>query len=377
MTPFRVDWTADAVEPVLACVRGYRFPPSPEGEGWRYGCDAGFLRGLCAHWAEGYDWRAAVERLNRFPQFLATVDGVELHFVHIVGEAGGRRPLLLTHGWPGSHREFWKVAEALAFPSRHGGEAGDAFDLVIPSLPNFGFSAHPARTIDPRRCAALLDGLMTGVLGYGRYLAHGGDWGALVTSMLGLHHAEHVAAIHLTMLFPRPAAAPETPEELSWASVMGEIEQSMGGYRHLQGSRPQSLSWAVGDSPVAQAAWIVERYHDWSDRTGRAFEAVFSREELLDTVMVYVMTGAFHSSIRFYAAAREAGLRTLSPGQRVEVPTAFARFPDPLHPWPPQGYAEKGFNVSRWTGMAYGGHFAALEAPDLLIGDLRDWARAV
>ena len=376
MTPFRVDWTADAVEPVLARVRSTRFPPSPEGEGWRYGCDAGFLRGLCAHWADGYDWRAAVERLNRFPQFLATVDGVELHFVHVVGEAGGRRPLLLTHGWPGSHREFWEVADALAFPSRHGGDAGDAFDLVIPSLPNFGFSAHPARTIDPRRCAALLDGLMTGVLGYGRYLAHGGDWGALVTSMLGLHHAEHVAAIHLTMLFPRPAAAPESQEELSWASAMEGIEQSMGGYRHLQGSRPQSLSWAVGDSPVAQAAWIVERYHDWSDRRGRAFEAVFSREALLDTVMVYVMTGAFHSSIRFYAAAREAGLRTLPPGCRVEVPTAFARFPDPLHPWPPRGYAEKGFNVSRWTEMAHGGHFAALEAPDLLIGDLRDWARA-
>ena len=375
MTPFRVDWTADAVEPVLDRVRAYRFPPVPEGEGWRYGCDAAFLRGLCAYWAGGYDWRAAVERLNRFPQFLATVDGVELHFVHVVGEAGGRRPLLLIHGWPGSHREFWKVAEALAFPSRHGGDAGDAFDLVIPSLPNFGFSAKPARTIDQRRCADLLDGLMTEVLGYGRYLAHGGDWGALVTAMLGLHHADHVTSIHLTMLFPRPAAAPETPDELLWASAMQGIEQSMGGYRHLQGSRPQSLSWAVGEEPVAQAAWIVERYHDWSDLTERPFEAVFSREELLDTVMIYVMTGAFHPSIRFYAAAMEAGLRSLPPGCRVEVPTAFARFPDPLHPWPPRGYAEKGFNVSRWTEMAHGGHFAALENPGPLVQDLREWAR--
>ena len=376
MTPFRVDWTADIVEPVLDRVRACRFPPVPEGEGWRYGCDAAFLHALCAYWADGYDWRAAVERLNRFPQFLATVDGVELHFVHVVGEAGGARPLLLTHGWPGSHREFWKVAEALAFPSRHGGRAEDAFDLVIPSLPNFGFSAKPARTIDPRRVAALFDGLMTGVLGYGRYLAHGGDWGALVTALLAFHHPEHVRAIHLTMLFPRPAATPATPDELLWASAMQGIEQSMGGYRHLQGSRPQSLSWAVGDSPLAQAAWIVERYHDWSDLTERPFEQAFSREELLDTVMVYVMTGAFHTSIRFYSAAMEAGLRSLPLGRRVEVPTAFACFPDPLHPWPPRAYAEQGFNVSRWTVMPRGGHFAALEAPDLLIEDLRGWARA-
>ena len=375
MTPFRVDWTADTVDPVLERVRAYRFPPVPAGEGWRYGCDATFLRELCDHWADGYDWQAAVERLNRFPQFLAAVDGVELHFVHVVGEAAGRCPLLLTHGWPGSHREFWKVAEALAFPSRHGGRAEDAFDLVIPSLPNFGFSAKPAHTIDPSGAAHLLDRLMTEVLGYGRYLAHGDDWGALVTAMLGLHHADHVAAIHLTMLFPRPGAAPETPEELQWASAMQGIEQSMGGYRHLQGSRPQSLSWAVGEDPVAQAAWIVERYHDWSDRAERPFEQVFSREELLDTVMIYVMTGAFHSSIRFYSAALEAGLRTLPPGRRVEVPTAFARIPDPLHPWPPRSYAERGFNVSRWTAMPRGGHFAALESPDLLTQDIREWAR--
>jgi pimeloyl-ACP methyl ester carboxylesterase len=376
MIPFRVNWTAEAVERVLDLVRAYRFPPVPEAEGWRYGCDAGFLRGFCAYWTEGYDWRAGMERLNRFPQFLAEVDGVELHFVHLVGEAVGRRPLLLTHGWPGSHREFWEVAEKLAFPSRHGGRTQDAFDLVIPSLPNFGFSAKPERTIDQRATAALLDGLMTRVLGYGRYHAHGGDWGALVTSQLALHHAEHLRAIHLTMMFPHPTAQPETPEEERWADAMRRLEQPMRGYSHLQGSRPQSLSWAVGDSPVGQAAWILERFHDWADLRDRAFEEVFSREELLDTLMIYVMTGAFHSSIRFYSAATEAGLRSLSPGQRVDVATAFACFPDPLHPWPPRSYVEKGFNVSRWTAMPRGGHFPALEAPDLLVEDLREWARS-
>ena len=375
MTPFRVDWTDGTVEPVLDRVRRHEFAPAPAGEGWRYGCDAGFLREFSRFWAEDYDWRAAAERLNCFPQFVAEVDGVEIHFLHLVGEAQGKRPLLMSHGWPGSHREFWKVAEPLAFPSRHGGRAEDAFDLVIPSLPNFGFSAKPAETIDQRRVAALFDGLMTRVLGYRRYRAHGGDWGALITALLGLHHAPSLEAIHLTMLFPRPGAAPDTEEEKAWAAKFPGIEQRLGGYRHLQGSKPQSLSWAVGNSPVGQAAWILERFHDWSDRRERPFEAVFSREDLLDNIMIYVMTGAFHSSIRFYAAAMEGGFRSLPPGVRVEVPTAFACFPDPLHPWPPRGFAEQGFNVTRYTPMPHGGHFAALEAPDLLVADLREWAR--
>ncbi|MFC0407326.1 epoxide hydrolase family protein [Roseomonas elaeocarpi] len=374
MTPFRVDWTAEAVAPVLDRIRRYRFPPAPAGEGWRYGTDAAFLRDFCRHWAEEYDWRAAVDRLNRFPQFTATVDGVALHFVHLVGEAGGRRPLLLSHGWPGSIREFWRVAEPLAFPSRHGGRAEDAFDLVIPSLPNFGFSAKPEQTIDQRRTADLFHSLMTEVLGYRRFRAHGGDWGALVTSLLALDHPDSVEAIHLTMLFPKPATPPRTEEEKAWAAKQPAIEQGMGAYRHLQGTKPQSLSWLVGDCPVAQAAWILERYHDWSDRRDRPFEQVFTRKELIDTVMIYHMTGAFHSSIRFYSAAMEAGLREMPAGRRVEVPTAFACFPDPLHPWPPRAYAETAYNVARWTPMPRGGHFSALEAPELLVEDLRAWA---
>ncbi|WP_294642506.1 epoxide hydrolase family protein [uncultured Aureimonas sp.] len=371
-----MNWSAAEVEDVLARVRAYRFPPVPKGEGWRYGCDAAFLQDFCRTWTERYDWRAAVDRLNRFPQFTAEVDGVDLHFVHVVGEAEGRRPLLMTHGWPGSHREFWKVIEPLAFPSRHGGRAEDAFDVVVPSLPNFGFSAKPEKTVDQRQTALLFDRLMRNVLGYARYHAHGGDWGALVTGLLALERPGSLHAIHLTMMFPAPAAPPESAEEMAWAKAMEGIEREKGGYRHLQGSKPQSLSWVVGDDPVAQAAWILERYHDWADLRERCFEDVFDRDELLDTIMIYVMTGAFPSSIRFYSAAQEAKLRTLPEGRRIEVPTAFARFPDPLHPWPPRSQAEKGYAaITRWTAMAHGGHFSALEAPELLVGDLREWAR--
>ena len=375
MRPFAVDWTADAVGTVLDRVRAYRFPPVAADEGWKRGCDATFLRSFCDWWIDGYDWRAAVARLNRFPQFVETVDGVDIHFVHVVGEANGARPLLLTHGWPGAHREFWRVVEPLAFPSRFGGVAADAFDLVIPSLPNFGFSAHPAATIDPRGAASLFHRLMTDVLGYGRYRAHGGDWGALVTGLLALDHPSHLDGIHLTMLLPMPADAPGGAEEQAWAAAEKPIERALGGYRHLQATKPQSLSWLAQDNPVGQAAWILERFHDWADLRESPFDEAFAREDLLDIIMIYVMTGAFHSSIRFYAAAAEADLRTLHPGQRIGVPTAFACFPDPLHPWPPRSYAEKGYAVSRWTVMPHGGHFAALEAPDLLVEDLRGFAR--
>jgi len=194
-TPFEITWDEAAVGRLLDRVRAYEFPPAPEGGGWKHGCDPSFLRDLCAYWSEGYDWRAAVANLNRWPQFIAEVDGFALHFVHVVGETEGRRPLLLSHGWPSSTFEFWEVIEPLAFPSRHGGRAEDAFDLVIPSLPGFGYSEKPKRLIDQRETARLFDRLMTGVLGYDRYLAQGGDWGALVTAMLGLNHADHARAI--------------------------------------------------------------------------------------------------------------------------------------------------------------------------------------
>jgi pimeloyl-ACP methyl ester carboxylesterase len=374
MKPFRVAWSSEEIEPVLDRVRAYRFPPSYRGDGWRHGCDADFLRRLCDYWTEVYDWRAAVARLNRFPQFIAEVDGVALHFVHLVGEAEGRRPLLMNHGWPGSHREFWKVAEPLAFPSRHGGRTEDAFDLVIPSLPNFGFSGRPDPAVDPRQAAALFDRLMMEI-GYRHYHSHGGDWGAQVTTFLGLDHADHVAGLHMTMLYPYPAASAETHEEKRWAAEMRAMERALCGYAHLQGTRPQSLSWAVGDSPVGQAAWIVERFHDWADLAERPFAAVFSMEDLIDTVMIYVMSGAFNSALRFYSVDIERGLDRLPEGRRVEAPAAFTWFRDPLQPRPPRSYVEKGYRVARWSEMARGGHFPAMEVPGLLVEELRAWAR--
>ncbi len=383
-TPFKVQWDEPVVAHVLARVAAYPYPPAPEGGGWRYGCDADYLKALVAHWIGGYDWRAAEAELNRYPQFIAPVKdkkGVEafdIHFVHVVGEAGGKRPLLITHGWPGSHYEFWDVIDKLAFPSRHGGEATDAFDLVIPSIPGYGFSSKPKKPFGQRATARVFNTLMTEVLGYDQYLAQGGDWGGLVTGFLGLDHPAHVKAIHLNMMGLRSAAPPQGEAEIAWAQQGQAAQQAFGAYFQLQASRPQSLAWAMADNPVGQAAWIVERFHDWSDLRAKAFEDVYSFDRLLTNIMIYVMNGAFTTSVWYYRALFEEGAAALPPGQRVETPTAFANFPgEALYKSPPRSYAERAYNVSRWTEMPRGGHFAAMEEPDLYVDDVRAWAREV
>jgi microsomal epoxide hydrolase len=379
VTPFTVDWNAAAVEPVLETVRRYPWPSAPDvPDGWAYGCDGAYLRRLCEHWTSAWDWRGAVTTLNRWPQFTARIEEFDIHFVHVVGEAGGQRPLILSHGWPGSHYEFWDAIDKLAFPSRHGGEAADAFDLVIPSLPGFGFSSKPARPFGQRGTARLFNTLMTRVLGYDRYLAQGGDWGALVTSCLGFDHGAHVRAIHLNMMGLRPPGGPASPEEQAWFARSAGAMDMLGAYFRLQASKPQSLAWLGAGNPVGQAAWIVERFYDWCDRQSAPFEEVFTLDQLIINVMIYVMTGSFTTGAWYYRALMEGGGIALAEGQRCETPTAFANFPgEALYAAPPRSYAERAYNIERWTDMPRGGHFAAMEQPDLFVEDVRAWARQV
>jgi len=375
--PFAVAWHAAHVGKVLEQVEAYPWPPAPDVEdGWAYGCDAGYLRRLCDHWLDGYDWRAAVHDLNRYPQFTARIEDFDIHFVHVVGEAEGRRPLILSHGWPGSHFEFWGAIDKLAWPSRHGGDPADAFDLVIPSLPGFGFSSKPARPFGQRQTARLFNTLMTETLGYGRYFAQGGDWGSLVTSALAYDHPQNVRAIHLNMLGFRPPGGPKGEAEAAWMTRQGAAMDAMGAYFRLQVSKPQSLAWLGAGNPVGQAAWIVERFYDWSDRRTKPFEQVFSLEQMLTNAMIYIMTGSFTTGAWYYRALMEGGAVPLKEGERCETPTAFANFPgEALYSAPPRSYAERAYNIVRWTEMPRGGHFAAMEEPDLFVDDVRAWAR--
>lgn len=376
-TPFEVCWADADVAVVLDQVRAYPWPAIPEvADGWVYGCDGAYLRALCTHWTDAYDWRGAVADLNRFPQFTARVEDFDLHFLHVVGEADGRRPLILTHGWPGSHYEFWDAIEKLAFPSRHGGNAADAFDLVIPSLPGFGFSSKPARPVGQRTTARLFNTLMTDVLGYPAYLAQGGDWGALVTSWLGYDHGANARAIHLNMMGLRPAGPPQSEAEIAWIQRQQGMSEVLGAYFRLQASKPQSLAWMGAGNPVGQAAWIVERFHDWSDLRDKSLDEAYPKDKLITNIMLYVMTGSFATGAWYYRGFMEEGGIVLPEGRRCETPTAFANFPgEPLYMAPPRTWAERAYNISRWTEMPRGGHFAAMEEPDLFVEDVRAWGR--
>jgi microsomal epoxide hydrolase len=377
--PFEVAWTEVQVGAVLDKVRAYDWPPIPAvPDGWGYGCDAGYLKALCAHWTGAYDWRAVVKDLNRFPQFTARIEDYDIHFLHVVGEVGGKRPLIVTHGWPGSHYEFWGAIEKLAFPSKFGGKAEDAFDVVVPSLPGFGFSSKPTRPIGQRTTARLFNMLMTDVLGYETYLAQGGDWGAMVTSWLARDHGVHARAIHLNMLGFRPSDGPQTDDERAWAERQAMAANMMGAYLRLQVSKPQSIAWMAGGNPVGQAAWIVERFHDWSDLSKGDLDTVYGKDALLTNVMIYVMTDSFATGAWYYRGLIEEGGLAFAPGERVETPTAFANFPgEPLYQAPPRSFAERAYNVTRWSEMPRGGHFAAMEEPDLYVDEVRAWAREV
>jgi pimeloyl-ACP methyl ester carboxylesterase len=379
--PFEVSWSEAQVGAVLGQVRAYPWPPVPEVPpeglgGWAYGCDAGYLRGLCDHWTKAYDWRAAIADLNRFPQFTARVEDFDLHFLHVVGEAGGKRPLIVTHGWPGSHYEFWQAIEKLAFPSRFGGQASDAFDLVIPSLPGFGFSSKPKRPVGQRTTARLFNTLMTQVLGYESYLAQGGDWGAMVTSWLGRDHGAHARAIHLNMLGFRPHGGPTGEAEIAWAQRQAGAMDVMGAYFRLQVSKPQSIAWMGAGNPVGQAAWIAERFHDWSDLSKKSLDEAYPKDRLLTNIMLYVMTDSFATGAWYYRGLVEEGGLAFEPGERCETPTAFANFPgEPLYQAPPRSFAERAYNIVRWSDMPRGGHFAAMEEPDLFVDEVRAWAK--
>ena len=374
---FKVEWSSQQIADIRARLADYPWPPIAHvDDGWAYGCDPKYLKTLCDHWQDRFDYSAAQALLNRYPQFTVPIEDFDMHFVHVVGEAGGKRPLLLSHGWPGSHFEFWDCIEKLAFPSRFGGSAADAFDLVIPSLPGFGFSSKPTKPFGQRGTARLFNTLMTKVLGYDRYLAQGGDWGSVVTSALGVDFPDHVRAIHLNMIPLRPAGGPTTPEEVAWATAQPAAMDQFGAYFRLQASKPQSLAWLGAGNPVGQAAWIVERFYDWSDRTNKPFENVFSKDQMIINALIYYTTQSFTTGAWYYRAMSEGGSIRLEDGKRCETPTAVANYPgEAIYKTPPQSWVGRAYNVTRWTDMPRGGHFAAMEEPDLFVADLREWGR--
>ena len=376
-TPYRIHVPDETLDHIMDRVRAYRWHEMPDDGGWGYGTNMDWLREICAYWADGYDWRAAEAELNRLPHFMAEVDGQPIHYIHEKGSGPAPMPLIITHGWPGSVAEFTDVIGPLAHPEQYGRAAEDAFDVIAPSLPGFGFSGKPARPMGPRRIAGLFARLMDG-LGYDGYLAQGGDWGGAVSTWLGFDHAPACKAVHVNILIVRTPDGGQTDEERAWLDRFTREQALEEGYRTQQATKPQTLSYAMMDSPVGVAAWILEKFHGWSDLDRGGLEDVYGRDWLLTNVMIYLVTGTFNTASWIYYGRRLEGGRILSPdGRRVEVPTGCAVFPKELLSWPPRSYAERLYNVTQWTEMPRGGHFAAREEPDLLVDDIRAFARGL
>jgi microsomal epoxide hydrolase len=381
MKPFKIDVAQATLDAIRAKVRAYEWHEMPRGDGlegsWAYGANLDFMRELCAYWVDGYDWRKAEAELNRFPQFTAQVDDLELHFYFEKGSGPAPKPLILSHGWPGSVFEFVHIIDRLAHPEKHGGDVADAFTVVVPSLPGYGWSGKPKRPIGPRRTAALFDKLMTQVLKLPGYIAQGGDWGSAISAYMSYEGAECRAA-HLNMMgWASPGVGPQTDEEKAFAMKAAQLFEMEGAYFREQTTKPQTLSYGMMDSPVGVAAWIVEKFHGWSDcRNG--FENAYTKDQLLTNVMIYLVTRSFNTATWMYRGrAEEAFMNPLPQGARLEKPTGLAVFPVDIIPFPPRTQVERAVNVARWDQFEAGGHFAALERPDELVESIRAFVRGL
>ena len=376
--PFQFYVADDVLEAIKERVATYPWHEMPNDGGWDYGTNMDYLKELCAYWVNEFDWRAQEKRLNSFSHFIAPIDDIKMHFIYEQGSGDAPMPLMISHGWPGSVAEFFNLIEPLAHPERFGGDPRDSFTVIAPSLPGFGFSGRPPRPYGPRKMAAMINKLMTKTLGFQNYLAQGGDWGGAVCSWLGFDHAPACMAIHINIITMRHPDGPQTPEEEAWEAKFDQDQIMQDGYRTQQATRPQTLSYAMMDSPVGIAAWIVEKFHDWSDVEVGEIEAAHSKDELLTNIMIYITTRTFNTASWIYYGRREEGGRVISQeGKRVEVPTGCAVFPAEMLKWPPRSYVERIYNVKHWTEMSRGGHFAAMEEPELLLKDIRIFARTL
>jgi epoxide hydrolase len=373
--PFRVSVPQKETDRILRRVRDTRIPEPIGGpSGWQYGISHQYMKDLVAYWTTRFDWKKAQEKLNRYPQFIAHVDDFDIHFYHVRGKGPHLMPLVLTHGWPGSVIEFLDAIGPLTDPALNGGSAEDSFDLVIPSLPGFGYSSKPKGTpIGPPTTARLWHKLMTQVLGYQTFGAQGGDWGNTVTTQLAVQFPNSLIGIHLNASGARPIPENErTEEEAAWYRAAAVYRQNELDYFNEQQHKPQTVAFALNDNPVGTAAWIVEKLKVWSD-SGDDLDKTFTKDQVLMNVMWYLITDTAGSSVWFYRGNADD---VPGPRGKITVPTGFAAFPKEMVSLAaPKSALERDFNLVRYTKMPRGGHFACFEQPQLFIDDVRSFFR--
>lgn len=376
--PFQIRVPDEVLDDLRRRLRETRWPDEIPGAGWKYGTDLGSLRNLVAYWHGEYDWRRHEAELNAIPQFTISLNGIDLHFVHVRGEGPNPAPLLLLHGWPGSFYEYHKLIPLLTRPSRFGGRVEESFSVVVPSLPGHGFSFKPyQRRFGLTEMADVLAVLMTDVLGYSRFACFGHDWGAFLSSRLAYAYAEQIAGIYITLLaIPREgkALAESTDEERRFYTELERWLKEETGYSAMMGTKPQTLAYALTDSPAGLAGWIIEKFRTWSD-CGGDVESYFGRDVLLTNIMLYWVTGAINSTFWAYYA-RAHGPWIVPPGDKIQVPTAYAEHPKEILK-PPRSLANRMYgNIQRWVQMERGGHFPPLETPERIADEIRSFLLA-
>ncbi len=375
--PFSLHFPDAALADLRERLARTRFPDQAPDAPWAYGTDVGYLRGLVEYWRDRFDWRAEEARLNAFPQFKVPLHGIDVHFLHVPGKGPKPMPLLLSHGWPGSVFEFMDILPMLTDPARFGGDPADAFTVVAPSLPGYGLSFAPNQErFSLERIADCFAALMTDVLGYQRFAAQGGDWGAFVTSRLGFAYPQRLAGIHVNLLaVRRDPKLVENPsaEEREYLDQLTHFLKEETGYQWIQGTKPQTLAFGLSDSPAGLAAWIVEKFRSWSDCHGD-LESVFTKDQLLADITLYWLTGAIGSSFWPYYA-RMHGPWPIPDGSTVDVPMGYCQFPTEILR-PPRSVASRLYtDIRRWSVMPHGGHFAAMEQPAALAEEVRAFFR--
>jgi len=376
IAPFFSEHCPYEMEDLRERLRRTRWPDAIANSGSDYGVELSFIREICGYWCEEFDWARQVEHFSAFRHFRWNGNGLDIHFIHERGKGPNPLPLILTHGWPGSFLEMLKVVPLLADPAAHGADAADSFDVVVPSLPGYGFSSGPGLGMNAFAIAGLWADLME-ALGYHRFAAQGGDLGAGVSTALGLSHPDRILGIHLNFIpgSYRPYLAPGTQlasEESAFLDSAAQWFDRFGAYSHIQRTTPLTAAYGLNDSPAGLAAWILEKFRLWSDCDGDLLKR-FTRDELLANVTLYWLTQTIHSSFRLYFEGGRAPLH-FAADDFVRIPCAIAHFPKEIL-FPPRVWVERGYNVQRWTEMPRGGHFAAAEQPELLAADLRSFFR--
>jgi len=376
--PFTIAVENSVLDDLRQRLADTRWPDEIPNTGWDYGSNLTYIKELVDYWRTDFDWRAQEAKLNAFNHFKSEVDGLDIHFIHEKGKGPNPIPLIITHGWPSCFFEMTKIIPLLADPASYGGDAADSFDVVAPSLPGFGFSDHAQdRGMEIQRVAGMWNKLMSQNLGYPKFGAQGGDIGSGVTARLGFAHSDTLYGIHLTSItrptpYLGPGSKPVTDAEQALITQRDKWFQDEGGYNHIQGTKPQTLAYGLNDSPVGLAAWIVEKYRTWSD-CGGDVEKRYTKDELLTIVTIYWVTQTISSSTRMYFE-NQKNLWVMDKDQKVPAPAGMAMFPQEISK-PPREWGERSYDVRRWTEMTKGGHFAALEEPQLLAEEVRAFFR--